>query len=209
MYTKEDMIKEVKKLNSDINLHEEMIKTYLKDKLEDEYIVGAYNNFYGLNFITEKMERKDEILILTNKRAHCLKKHYYEDIIEYEKIDHLQSNIKNENTDLDGLIYIAFGKENKENENETYDDLIFQRYQTYYDNAKVIIDDLYRILAIVKNNTGEKILPMTKETMSYVDTINTDTSYFDKLSKSKKSLEIYKEMLDNNLISEEQYKLLT
>jgi len=208
LYTKEDMIKEVKKLNSDINLHEEMIKTYLKDKLEDEYIVGAYNNFYGRDFITEKMERKDEILILTNKRAHCLKKHYYEDIIEYENIEYLNSNIENEHVDKDGLIYIDFGYERFVDENKIHVDIIFQRYQTYYDNAKNIIDDLYRILAIVKNNTGEKILPMTKETMSYVDTINTDTSYFDKLSKSKKSLEIYKEMLDSNLINEEQYKLL-
>lgn len=208
MYTKEDMIKEVRKLNSDINLHEKMIKTYLKDKLEEEYIVGAYNNFYGLDE-NEKMGRRDEVLILTNKRAHCLKKYYHEDIIEYENIEYLNSNIENEHVDKDDFIYIDFGYERFVDESKIYVDIIFQRYETYYDNAKNIIDDLYRILELVKNNTNEKILPMTKETMSYLDTIDTNTSHFDKLPKNKKSLEIYKEMLDNNLISEEQYKLLT
>lgn len=202
------MIKEVRKLNSDINLHEKMIKTYLKDKLEEEYIVGAYNNFYGLDE-NEKMGRRDEVLILTNKRAHCLKKYYHEDIIEYENIEYLNSNIENEHVDKDDFIYIDFGYERFVDESKIYVDIIFQRYETYYDNAKNIIDDLYRILELVKNNTNEKILPMTKETMSYLDTIDTNTSHFDKLPKNKKSLEIYKEMLDNNLISEEQYKLLT
>lgn len=207
MYTKEDMIKEVEKINNDINLHDDMIEIYLKYRLQDEYIVGAYNNFYGLDH-KDKMGRKNEILLLTNKRAYSLKTHDYKSYISYEKIDHLNSNIKNKYTDLNGLIYIAFGKENKENENETYEDLIFQNYQTYYDNAKVIIDDLYRILDIVKNEKDEKILPMSTNNMSYIDSLETNMSYFEELPKDESSLMIYKEMLDSNLINEEQYKLL-
>ncbi|WP_204256705.1 hypothetical protein [Mammaliicoccus sciuri] len=203
MNKRQMFINEISLVNSDIILHENMIAAYLKFKSEDEYVISAYNNFYGYDE-KDNMSRTNEILVFTNKGVYDLRDYVIEHFIDYKRIDYLKSGVENSTTDKNMLTYIFFGRNNWKTEIVTTNLGGF----TYYENAKKITNDLKYILNKMEKNPNAELKPLKSKNQSILANVNVNKNYFTDLSTNDFSKNVYKNMLDKKEITEDQYKLL-
>lgn len=203
MEKRQMFINEISLVNSDIILHENMITAYLKYKSEGEYVISAYNNFYGYDE-KDNMSRKNEILVFTNKGVYDLRHYVIEHYIDYKRIDYIKSDIDNLTYDKNKLIFISFGRGRWETEYE----IINMGGFTYYENAKKITNDLKYILNKIKKNPNHELKPLKNRNQSVLANVNVNKNHFVDLSTNDFSKNIYKNMLDKKEITEDQYKLL-
>lgn len=207
MDDRQKFIEEVSLVNSDIILHDSMIDIYLKFKLKNEYVLRAYNNLHAYDF-KDNMNREDAILIFTNKRAYYLRTYEHDSYIDYHKINFINSEIESPTVDKNGLIFTSFGR-NSDHFNSLEDmDFINMSFFTYYDNAKNIIDDLTHISTTINDNLDVKLEPLSNRNQSILTSINVNKKYFERINKNDFSKNVYKSMLDDKQITDEQYELL-
>ncbi len=203
MNKRQMFINEISLVNSDIILHENMIAAYLKFKSEGEYVISAYNNFYGYDE-KDNMSRENEILVFTNKGVYELRDYLVEHFIDYKRIDYLNSGVDNSTTDKNKLTYIFFGRNGWKTDFET----ITMGGFTYYENAKKITNDLKYILNKIKKNPNHELKPLKSKNQSVLANVNVNKNHFIDLGTNDFSKNVYKSMLDKKEITEDQYRLL-
>lgn len=203
MEKRQMFIDEISLVNSDIILHENMITAFLKYKSEGEYVISAYNNFYGYDE-KDNMSRVNEILVFTNKGVYELRDYLIKHFIDYKRIDYLNSGVGNSTTDKNKLTSIFFGRNGWKTDFET----ITMGGFTYYESANQIKNDLEYILNKVKKNPNHKLKPLKNRNKSVLANVNVNKNHFADLSTNDFSKNIYKNMLDKNEITKDQYELL-
>lgn len=207
MDERQKFVEEVSLVNSDIILHDNMIDIYLKYKQENEYVLRAYNNLHAYDY-NGNMVREDSILIFTNKRAYYLNTFEHDPYIDYHKINFINSDIESSTVNKNGLIFTSFGRKSDEFTTLDYNEYINMSFFTDRDNSKNIIDDLTHISTTINDNSNVKLKSLSNRNQSILTSINVNKEHFDRINKDEFSKNVYKSMLDDKQITEEQYELL-